>query len=102
VGVHLERLGDPEGMEALAAKLLLQAESVAAVVESLTRQVEVMTFEGPAARRLRDATEDRRRNALRIAGALEETALRLKRSAAHLREQIAEERRRLRAEGPEL
>jgi muramoyltetrapeptide carboxypeptidase LdcA involved in peptidoglycan recycling len=100
--VHLERLGDPEGMESLAAKLLLQADSVTAVLESLTRHVEVMTFEGPAASRLRDATEERRRNALRIAGTLEETAIRLKRSAAHLREQIAEERRRLRAEGPEL
>lgn len=83
-------LGDPEEMEALASELLLRAESVAGVAGSLSRQVRGMTFEGPAADRLRDEMEERRRRAERVAAELQETAHTLRRSASAVREQIHE------------
>ncbi len=88
--VDHSNLGDHAGMEALAAELLLRAESVAGIVQSLSRQIDQMTFEGPAARELRERTEDRRRRAERVAGELQGAAHMLKRSAAAVREQIYE------------
>lgn len=86
----LSHLGDPSGMEALATELLLRAESVAGVAQSLSRQVGQMTFEGPAADVLRDQTEERRRRAQRLAVELQETAHMLRRNASAAREQIYE------------
>ena len=83
-------LGDPVGMEVLASELLLRAESIAGVAASLSRQVRSMTFEGPAADRLRDEMEERRRRAERVATELQETAYTLRRSASAVREQIHE------------
>jgi hypothetical protein len=88
VGGYPERLGDPDGMEALAAELLRRADSITGAAESLSNQADGATFEGPAARRLRDATKERRATAGRMAEALEETALLLKRSALDCREQL--------------
>jgi hypothetical protein len=86
----LSHLGDPSGMEALASELLLRADSVAGIAQSLSRQVGQMTFEGPAADVLRDGTEERQRRAQRVAVELQEAAYMLKRNASAVREQIYE------------
>lgn len=83
-------LGDPDGMEALAGRYLLRAESIAGVARSLSRQVQSMEFEGPAADALRNHMEERYRRASRAATELQEAAHLLKRSAATLREQMYE------------
>ncbi len=91
MGIPLEDVsyhGDPVGMESLAAELLLRAESIAGIAQSLSRQAEQMTFEGPAATLLREQTQERRRRAERVAGDLQRAAHTLKRRAADLREQI--------------
>lgn len=98
-------LGDPVGMEALASELLLRAESIAGIADSLSRRVRAMTFEGPAADRLRDEMEERRRSAERVAAELQETAHMLRRSASAVRDQIhelqlAEQRMRERGTSP--
>ncbi|MDP9066794.1 MAG: hypothetical protein M3N53_00410 [Actinomycetota bacterium] len=90
VQVDYSSVGDPAAMEALAAEFLLRAESIAGIAASLSRQVDAMTFEGPAARDLRDRTHARRRQAERSAARLQEAAHMLKRSAAAAREQIHE------------
>ena len=78
-------------MDALASELLLRAESVAGIAESLARRVQTMTFEGPAAERLREGMEQRRRRADRVATELQETAYTLRRSASTVRGQIYEQ-----------
>lgn len=83
-------LGDPVGMDALASELLLRAESIGGIAESLSRRVRDMTFEGPAARRLRDEMEARRREAEKVAVELQETAYTLRRSASAVRDQVHE------------
>lgn len=95
-------LGDPAGMETLASELVLRAESIAGISESLRRGVSAMTFEGPAADRLREDMEERRRRADRVATELQETAHTLRRSASALRDQIYEQQlveKRLRERG---
>lgn len=91
-------------MEALASELLLRAESVAGIVGSIERQVREMTFEGPAAIRLRDEMTQKRRRAERAAGELQQAAHMLKRNAAVVRGelhqlQVAERRARERDAG---
>lgn len=83
-------LGDPDGMDALASELLLRAESIAGIGDSLARRVHAMTFEGPAAERLREEVQERRRRTARVAAELQETAHMLRRSASAVREQIRE------------
>lgn len=81
-------LGDPAGMEALASELQLRAESVVGIVETLERETHAMTFEGPAAVRLREEMITRRRSAERVAADLQETAHMLRRRAAAIRDEI--------------
>lgn len=83
-------LGDPAGMESLAAELLLRAESIAGIAQSLSRQVHQTTFEGPAAQVLREETEQRRRRTEKVAAELQGAAHMLKRNAAAVREQVYE------------
>lgn len=101
VGGHTH-LGDPAGMEALASELLLRAESVAGIVGSLERDMRALTFEGPAAERLRDGMLQKRRRAERAATDLQESAHMLRRRAAAIRAEIYELEladRRARGEG---
>lgn len=86
----LSQLGDPDGMEALASDLLLRAEAVAGIAQSLSRQVDQMTFEGPAAVALREHTDDRRRRAENAAAELHDAAQILKARAAAARDEIHE------------
>lgn len=97
-------LGDPIAMEQLAAELTQRAEAVAEIGISLERQAEMVTFEGPAAERLRADMERRRRRARGIAEQLQAAAHTLRRGAASVREQIyelelAERRRRDEGDG---
>lgn len=95
----LARLGDPSGMEALASELQLRAQSIAGVLESLDRQVEAMTFLGPAGDRLRAEMQERRKEAERVATDLLGAAHALRRGAVSVREQVHElQIARLRAE----
>lgn len=86
----LSSLGDPAGMETLAAELLLRADSIAGIGQSLSRQAHETRFEGPAAQVLLEETEDRRRRAEKVATELQGAAHMLKRNAAAVREQIYE------------
>lgn len=83
-------LGDPAGMEALATELLLRAESIAGIAQSLSRQTHETTFEGPAAQALREEAEERRRRAEKVASELQGTAHMLRRNAAAVQEQVYE------------
>ena len=101
MGVPADRalLGDPEGMESLASELMLRAESIAGIATSLARQVEQMTFVGPAADQLRSDMDTRRKRAERVAGELQGAAHSLRKSASTVREQlhelrVAEDRRK--------
>lgn len=77
-------------MESLASELTLRAESIAGIAISLSRQVEHMTFVGPAADQLRSDMDARRRRAERVAGDLKGAAHSLRKSAATVREQLYE------------
>ena len=91
MGIRLEDLasfGDPEGMESMASDLLLRAEAVAGIAQGLSRQVDEMTFEGPAAAALREQTADRRRRAQKVVSDLTDLAELLKVRAADAREGI--------------
>lgn len=84
------QLGDPDGMERLASTLLLRAESIAGIADSLDRQVEAMTLVGPAGDQVRSDMDARRRRAHRVAQELQEMAHTLRRNAASVREQLYE------------
>lgn len=91
MGIRFEDLasfGDPDGMESLASELLLRAEALAGVAQTLSRQVEEMTFEGPAAGELRERTADRRSRAQRVVSDLNGLAELLKSRAAEARDEI--------------
>ena len=91
MGIRLEDLasfGDPDEMESLASELLLRAETVAGTAQGLSRQVDEMTFEGPAAAALREQTADRRRRAQKVASDLTGLAELLKVRAAEARDGI--------------
>ena len=86
-------------MEQLASELTQRAEAVAEVGRSLDRQAKAVTFEGPAAERLRADMERRHERARAIAQRLQAAAHSLRRGAASVREQtyefeLAERRRR--------
>lgn len=104
VPVDYAHLGDPEGMEALAAELQLRAESISGVGASLDRQLDGITFVGPAADQLREEMKQRRRRADKVATGLQGAAHALRRGAALVREQIHElrlaEARAAEREGP--
>ncbi len=106
MGIPLEDLasfGDPDGMESLASDLMLRAEAVAGIGQTLSRQVDSMGFEGPAAAVLREHTSDRRRRAEEVAAELHGLAEILKGRAAEAREDIYQARaaqRREREQGP--
>lgn len=94
-------LGDPVAMEQLADELVRRAESVGVLTTTLARHGAGITFEGPAAERLREDLERRRKSAHHAAGRLQAAAQTLRRSAAVVGEQIyelerAEERRQAR------
>ena len=91
MGMRLEDLassGDPDGMEAFASDLVLRADAVAGVARSLSRQVEEMAYEGPAALQLREQTADRRRRAQKVVSDLNALAELLKVRAAEARGEI--------------
>lgn len=69
-------VGDPEAMRALAKVLTARAEVIASSV-NVVSCVDTITFEGPAARRLRGAVADSRRQVLTCAGELRLVAARL-------------------------
>ena len=95
MGIRLDDLasfGDPEGMESLASDLMLRAEAVAGIAQTLSRQVDEMTFEGPAASELRERTADRRRRAQRVVSDLTGLAELLKTRAAAARDEIDQTR----------
>ena len=77
-------------MEELASELTQRAEAVAEVGRSLERQAKAVTFEGPAAERLRADMERRHERARSAAERLQTTAHVLRRGAASVREQIYE------------
>lgn len=93
VTIDYSALGDPEGMEALAAELLLRAETIGGAAQSLARRVEAMSFEGPAAAGLRQKMTDRTRRAERVALQLQERAVALRRAAGRAHDEILELRR---------
>lgn len=83
-------LGDPVAMEQLATELTQRAAAIAEVGRSLERQAKAVTFEGPAAERLRADMKGRHDRARGAAERLQTAAHALRRGAASVREQIYE------------
>jgi uncharacterized protein YukE len=83
----MEAIGDPAAMRQQAASVRVAAESVAALVDRLDRQLEDMTFEGPAATRVRAAAVERHLRARRTIADLYDVADRML-----LEAQLAEQR----------
>lgn len=77
-------------MEELATELAHRAGSVGEIARSLERQAKNVTFEGPAAERLRADMERRHARARSVAEKLQTAAHALRRGAASVREQIYE------------
>lgn len=74
-------VGDPEAMRALAQLLTARAEVIATSVTAVSK-VDTITFEGPAAKRLRTAVADSRRQVISCAGELRSIAAALVADAA--------------------
>lgn len=84
--------GDPEAMRALAAGLRSRAERVAAGSTRVQARAGTLTYEGPAARRFRDATTDRHRRAMSVAAQLQDLANHVLRRANEVEDtQLAEQ-----------
>jgi hypothetical protein len=74
-------LADAAAAREAAGALRIRAEGVAAVANRLRREIDLLSFAGPAADRLRDVTSERSRRALAVAGDLEAAAVELVRMA---------------------
>ncbi len=72
---------DPEAMRMLATRLRSYAERVATGSQRIQARAGTLTYEGPAARRFRDAITDRHRRALVASGRLQDFSSRVLRRA---------------------
>jgi methyl-accepting chemotaxis protein len=84
--------GDPEAMRATARALLAQADGIGLAPEGAVAGLEALVLEGPAAMRLRTASDEVRRQAQQAAAELEAVAAALQADATRV-EQMNEELR---------
>lgn len=76
--------GNPESMRVAAAGLTADAEDLRQTVDRHLREVSEITFDGPAARRFRERTEDRARTLRSVAADLIQVAQALQSGAGRL------------------
>lgn len=87
--------GDPAGMRALAASLRGDADRIGGFASTTGTAVDAMTFEGPAATRIRGRVRGARRSLASAADALTAIAGTLERSASEVEQAQADRLRKM-------